>query len=402
MTTLTLTPDTATRSVLIEVTGAPMPGAEVYNAGGFETSTPTGQGWATSGDGTILYETPLGSTAEHWGSLTWDQNKTGAATTGAVATRTVTGLIVGQAYRYTAMLSTTTSSGKARLSVAGVGEGVWQTGNTWRSVSYTWTATATSHVIQLELERTATSVAYTYARFDDVVVEQVPDNWLALHIVRVDANGVGTVRLRSGQEPIAGVLTVEDFEVALAGPVRYDVIDGTGAITSAATELTAVTGSTLHLPVLPEHRVQLESVLDYNAARGTLTSRHDIVGRPDPVTILGLLRLREGSLRVWCSDYATAMGAVSITNRGEVIMLRQPDYPGMDMYFVTTRTQVAPEASSSTVRRWTVTLEFTEVAAPTGPLLGNAGWSYTNVTDLGTYAAVRDAFGDYTELVVGA
>lgn len=226
----------------------------------------------------------------------------------------------------------------------------------------------------------------------------------ALTITRVDENGVGLVRLRTGQVPIAGALTVVDNEASMTGSIRYDVLDSASATTSGTTSLNGLVGNNPFLSAvqLPQQTVVLESITGYGGSRQSSSTVHDIVGRADPVVVLGPARTRAGRLTVWCSDYAQAQAVQDMFAMSRVLMLRQPTHPGLDMYFTASNSDLEPLTNTDEGWRWQAVCEYREVRSPNSPLLGAAGWTYANVPGAyPTYAAVRGAFTDYGDLAAG-
>jgi hypothetical protein len=148
-------------TVAAAVVGIVLP---VYSSG-FESSGDQ-SGWA-GGSGVTL---AFGNTPVHGGS----NNANGQTTTGITATltKTVTGLTVGVTYTVTAWCN---SNGVAGLTAASVGiSGIAQGSSVtrsaaWQQVSYTFTATATSHVVLLQW--TTTTGAKTMF-WDDVALFQ--------------------------------------------------------------------------------------------------------------------------------------------------------------------------------------------------------------------------------------
>lgn len=252
-------------------------------------------------------------------------------------------------------------------------------------------------------------------------------------ITRVDANGTRPVRQLPGQTVIGGTLVAVDYEAALAGRppvtlpaaypgggvypgqviptdpwgdqakplIRYDVLDAAGARTSATTSLTGVDFPQMQVAQVPQLRRALQSVTGYTAERATTTTVHQVIGRVDPVVTIGKMRLRTGTLTAWCADHAAAQAIEALAGRGQLLLLRQPDHPGLDLYFSTTRTTVAPDSAQTERRRWSVALDYVETAAPRGDLLGSLGWDFDTVADAGSFAALRATYATFTDLTVG-
>lgn len=120
---------------------------------------------------------------------------------------------------------------------------------------------------------------------------------------------------------------------------------------------TAVPSST------PPQALSVDLVTRYDASSDSYGTLHRIIGRSDPLGNPGLLGSREGTLEVWCADYATAKSLRALLSSGEVALLRQPTHGGMDVYFIPTGININP-AEPSSVQRWLVSIQYTEVVAP--------------------------------------
>lgn len=220
-------------------------------------------------------------------------------------------------------------------------------------------------------------------------------------IARTDTNGVRTVRLRAGQEPSAGSLTLADYEPALTGSLRYEVTDSSAAVT--VTTLGAglsLTGTIIGSVYLPQFAVAVSQVTGYDAARESATVVHEVIGRADWLLTFGPMRSRRGTLTAHCPSYAAARALDTLCARlGEPLQLRQPTHPGLDMYFAPLRSRVVPATESAIT--WDVEVEYVEVAWPSGVLLGAAGWTVASVAAWGTCLKVRTDFATCAALVAG-
>lgn len=219
-------------------------------------------------------------------------------------------------------------------------------------------------------------------------------------VVRADANGARPVRVVPGQLPASGAFALVDDEAALTGPITYTVADG-AAGASAATEL-GVGGYRLTLPVAPAWSEVAELITGYSAERVSTTTVHQVIDRPDPLLALGELAPRRGSLDVRCASYAHARGVEAVYNRGEVVLLRQAPFAGMDMYHAAIRTRLEPHANPQ-AREWTLTVDYQEVAYPVGDRVGTLGWDINDATSSApTVSALAVAWPTVNALTVGA
>ncbi|MGO1049778.1 carbohydrate binding domain-containing protein [Crossiella sp. CA198] len=110
-----------------------------------------------SAAGTVLPTVAQSATRAHHGTksllVTW-----GTGGTGPAAQITLLGLEVGTAYTATAWVWVAASSVAVRLGVSGIATGTASTTTgAWEQISYTWTATAVQHILQLTPATAATS-----------------------------------------------------------------------------------------------------------------------------------------------------------------------------------------------------------------------------------------------------
>lgn len=308
--------------------------------------------------------------------------------------RALTGLTVGRKVRVT--VTAVRTDERTTFGVTGKVTGAIPAGaGTWAHI-VEFTATATTHELYVDIvsnslpylasvKVTVLPPAYDYARFS---------------LTRTDANGVRPVRLLEGQEITDGSLVVEDAEAALTGAITYQLTSALGAITTASTTLDGVVGYYLHPALHPQWTAVLPLVTGYFATRTAATIVHEVIGRPDPVARLGALRLRRGTLTLWCESYEALTAALDVYRRGEVVLLRQGDYAGLDMYHIATDTQ--EEGFDPEYRRWRLAVTFVEVAVPRGGLLGSPTWTWDDLAaTYPTWDAVMAAFPDWNAVQIG-
>lgn len=273
--------------------------------------------------------------------------------------------------------------------------------STWTQAEYLFTATATSHTLQCFVRGNSGFDTQGDVYFDDIKLEAVGATYRPTTVTRVDANGSHPVRLLDGQEPISGSMTVTDYEAALTGTIRYDVVDAANVTTSASTTLGS-SSPWLHCAVLPQFRQELDFASGYAARRAFLGTVHRPIGRRAPLTVTGPLGTREGTLKVWCSDYATALAVAAVADLGETITFRQPTHPGLDMYLLAQSVSVEPDESTGSGWRWTVALDYIEVDVPSDSLKGAAGWTFASVSGgYATFVVLPLTFTDFADLVAG-
>lgn len=216
--------------VLLQVTGAPNPPAGGYTA----NFTASADSWTASGTGVNATLWTAGDTY-----LTLQSTLT-TGTVGNVITaaRVVTGLTIGAVYKVRVTVTrSSANAGNTRVRVTGSTTGSYVAvpvgANTVLEV--TFTATATSHTVNVDQQR---SVTFEAERVFIVAATVAPvGTWQGTTIRRTDANGTSVVvrEDQGGQDTAGGTMTLTDFEAALLGPIGYAVTDGNGVVTYAST-----------------------------------------------------------------------------------------------------------------------------------------------------------------------
>lgn len=232
----------------------------------------------------------------------------------------------------------------------------------------------------------------------DLVV--TPTTETVTSIQRRDANGIRPVRMLSGLLPSSGSFATVDAEASLKGPVTYQVVTSAGLGPSTTTALD-VDGWQLVDPMLPTYAVSLYLVLGLDANRSSGTTFLEVVGRADPVAVIGPLRLRTGTMDLFCKDYETALELERRYAAQRVLMLRQGTNAGLDLYHLVESTRLAV-IDGTGARRWMLSVSYREVLPPTGALLTQVGWTYDDVlATYESYDALMFAFADYNALTLG-
>lgn len=212
-------------------------------------------------------------------------------------------------------------------------------------------------------------------------------------LYRADANGTRPVRLPAGVLPTgtAGTLTVTDHEAALTGYIEYRTNDAMTTLTLAGARLPRFV-----LPFTPVYAVQVETVNNYSAARTSTSTAHEVIGRPDPVLNLGRLRPRSGSLEIITRAYAGYRDVEAVFERGAIVLYRQTEHQGMDMYFHCPGITATPDGG-----RWRVRLDYQEVTFPDGNLQTPAGWTFTALKNAGgTFNDVAQDYRNFVDLAL--
>lgn len=218
-----------------------------------------------------------------------------------------------------------------------------------------------------------------------------------LTITRTDANGVNDVRLAAGAVVSAGLLAVVDYEPALLGPVTYTA-DGASVTVDLGAQL-APRLSVVGRPALARNVVELASYAETSDAAPYIAR---VYMRTDDLPITAPLSLRSGPLVLHLTDYAEAKAVRDLASAGQILQLRQPTFPGLDLYLVPSRVSLNTVNETLTPAEWRVTFEYVETPWPQMPLQGGAGWTYSDLVDQGgTYATLKATWATYFVLAVG-
>lgn len=419
MTALALTPQAATASVLVQLTGVPGDMVNVLPNPSFEVDTANWQEQGTST--TIARSTAQKDTGIASGLLSVGVDNGLALRTALVAIAGAPGKTFAGRFRVRSTTATTVSAALRFIQADGAtttstitGGSVALAANTWTTIYVTGVAPALTANVRLQLNKLDTTARSIYV---DSALVRVLAAWetfnpadyfegtrpASLSIVRSDANGVGSVRLRTGQAPISGVLNVTDYEPALLGNVTYDVVDVEQVRTTATTTLAGLVTTPRIVGVQePQLVAAPELVTGYDSRRESGSAVLRVIGRGDPVVLLAPTRTREGRLEIWARDYADALAAADVMAESRILLLRQITHPGMDMYFLAQSVSTEPLQRAADGWRWQTTAQYVEVRNPNLPLLGGAGWSFDDVVaGYPSFAAVRSGFADFNDLAVG-
>lgn len=221
-------------------------------------------------------------------------------------------------------------------------------------------------------------------------------------LTRADANGTRVVRTYPDQDFSAGELYVNDAEAALTGSIVYTVVTDLPETSSVSTSFTEASGPYLSQVLTPSDVVAVSAVLEYESNRRTNSTVHYIINRADPIVSIGTLSTRTGQMEIFCNSYSQVHLAENLLSSGEILMLRQSDHAGMDMYFVAIQTTASVLAHETTPQKWVIGVQFQEVVWPNGYLRGTAGWTIADA--LARNATILEELTEFetiSEAVVG-
>ncbi|WP_157552535.1 hypothetical protein [Jiangella gansuensis] len=102
-------------------------------------------------------------------------------------------------------------------------------------------------------------------------------------------------------------------------------------------------------------------VLGWAPVRPSRAVVHRLIGDVFAAVTLRPQAAREGTLRLLCADEAAAQAAVDLHSQGVVLTITDGDVAAVSMTYVVTG-NVASELDPQTLRRWLVSVDYTEVA----------------------------------------
>lgn len=219
-------------------------------------------------------------------------------------------------------------------------------------------------------------------------------------LVRADSNGTRSVRVFNGTWPSSATeeLVVIDYEPSLVGAVEYRL----STATENLSEWTTMEDGTnylprFNLPAIPFYSAEVKTVYTYDAARASRATVHAILGRNDPIIIQGRLETRRGSMSCVFESHAEAIAFIQILERGQAVFYRQAEHAGLDMYFVASDVQTAPQDNL-----WTVIVSFIEVDSPRTGLAAAGNWTFEKLAKTGnSFDQVAMDYRSFTELTLG-
>ena len=330
--------------------------------------------------------------------------------------RTITGLTVGHVYRVSAEVRVYSGPSTVLMYVGVVGKGdgeaVTVTKNSYSTLWYEFTATATSHDVRIR--RTDGSSAGVYVR--RVKVQRYStEQTSSLSIVRSDANGKRFVRLAAGAGPnSSGAMTAIDYEAGFEYAF-YRVIDAAGnqaysntvypyadsTFEAGAAHLVAVGTS---LVAVVERVDEFEAGLEYRETGSAL----EVIGRGDPVVTTrsqNVWTKRQGSMRLFARQESEVEAILAVYRGSRVVFLRTDGFAIKDMYHVASSIDVEPmflrgdapvgdESPGNSGWAYQVVVEFQEIGWPAGDLAEDT-WTYADIVEDNLAYFDLSAYGTY-------
>lgn len=214
---------------------------------------------------------------------------------------------------------------------------------------------------------------------------------------RSDANGAADVRTESGAlpHPLPDTLVLDDYEANGTATYTVTTTAGTVSATIVQTLLTPWLGT----PEAPQFSAAVRSVLTYGAGTSTLSTVHEPEGRGDPIVIVRGASSRRGTMTVQAGTYPEALNLLRLCQRGQTMMLRQLQHPGMDMYFLPMNSEIVTALAAGARSVFDLQVQYIEVGRPKGYLSGALGWTWDGLAaDFATWDDVADAYESWGDL----
>jgi hypothetical protein len=217
---------------------------------------------------------------------------------------------------------------------------------------------------------------------------------------RADINGTTQVRVRQDGLQLPGGSTsilLTDYEPAHGG-VIYTATDTAGASGQVSVQF-ALGSPWLFVPVLPNFSSRLETVTAYGARVESRSTILEPPGRPDPVVVMRTMGTKRGRIGLWAGTYAAAQQLLDTVTRGEILMLRQPEHLGMDMYFTAVDADIETLAIAGSGTVWGVQVSYCQVARPADPLGAALGWTFASVSaSADSFAELQTKYATFEDL----
>lgn len=268
-------------------------------------------------------------------------------------------------YVRSSVATTVTPSGQLRNGTTVVstlvGSPVALAANAWTRVELVMTATGAGNGVQLWMTQPGTTILPAAATIDTTacLLELAPE--LRPYL---DGDTPATASAVSVWDGAAYESASRAYAVQLAPLAYFDGATPDEGYPGVDHEWLAVAHNSRSLAVLhiPEVLVETELALEYEGTERTRTELLDVIGRVDPIPVLGPGGLRAGRLELWLPDHPAALAAQR-AHRGVVMRYVDTEYPELAMDYVATSTSVTPEPYQTKVRRWRLAIDYAEVAA---------------------------------------
>lgn len=194
-------------------------------------------------------------------------------------------------------------------------------------------------------------------------------------IVRADVNGTRPLRT-TGVFPRVGTtpFTLRDYEAAFHGLVEYRISSaGSTIVRRIYLDQASKLPPRFSLPLVPYHSVSVTNVIEYEEEQETTSTIHQVIDSPDPLVVIGRMSSRRGTFKSVMQSYAETSPLRDLVGQGTVILFRQSENPGQDLYFVATSYRVVADPDTDT---WAVSIGYVEVLHPAGDYRNLAGWTF--------------------------
>ncbi|QOP64222.1 minor tail protein [Arthrobacter phage Yavru] len=192
-----------------------------------------------------------------------------------------------------------------------------------------------------------------------------------------------------------------DYEAG-SGPVSYDLVNNAGELVTLDVAGFVLDAPWLFTPLIPGYSRKAVSVTGIDTEFEDMSTIHSgLLGRSDPIVVLRPLGLRSGTMEIYAGTYADALEILSPLQRATVMMLRQPEHAGLDMYFAPAggSPKIVSLVTNAGATVWGVQVPYIEVKRPEGPIAGALGWTYADLAAaVPRYSDLRRTFATYADM----
>lgn len=181
-------------------------------------------------------------------------------------------------------------------------------------------------------------------------------------IVRWGSNDIAgsVVRRPPGLAVSGGGFTFTDYDVP-PGHDRYRYYVTTSG-SNVWADVDMVRGPSIGPVQNPAQTIAIDLVTDFRATRTTAATVHQVIDRTDALVTLNAGRLVQGSVDLWVASYTAALALEAVLNTRDVLALRGDNSTPLQRWLVPQRVELAPQNQQTTPRRWSVRVDFVEVA----------------------------------------
>lgn len=200
------------------------------------------------------------------------------------------------------------------------------------------------------------------------------------------------------------ISTHTDSDVHLNLPVYYDIWDATNTKVTLGPVVVASDTSILTDALYPGAGMRVNVISQKPNTWEARSQWFDILGRQDPLPVIGPLRYRSGTIRLRAVDAEDRAGILDMMASGRPLLLRMAvhDNAADDVFMLPTRITEDPVLDTYHAGPSVFSVDYQAVTRDIGPEWTNARTYATLTTESATYAALASAWVSYSAAAGGA